>query len=552
MRERKQAAWLLGAFAACFAVLLLLGGHRLFSSRPSRPALPISTSSPLEPGADEHLAHPADHAPVQPVADGRADRSRATSRIQVLFRVVGVADGARATLELRRPPEPDAVRHSTDTDGTLELLLEPGLLEASAWTETGCSAIVHQNLGPEEERREVLVQLGPCSTVEGRVHDALRRLPIAGARISIGAPGRISTSTDAGGVYRLAWPRDGVSYGLKCEADGYAEDGATLALSPEGTWGLERGGAREALPATGVGVARVDFELLPQGTLLGRVVGPGAGPIAGAEVRVEGHYWRGQHAAVPNGGSATTEPDGSFAISGLAPDITHHLGIALGGFATARIAVPPSRHPVRDVGLIVLWAEAVLSGKLMDASGEPVESLEIRLEHPEPLRLPASEPASFFPRDATQSLEAPQPARTITTAVGSFRFTGLVEGRYGLEVRSDSRPILESALVLARSEQRFERVVLPESFLGIRGVVLRDDKPVQGAHVVLELRGTRSTLTAADGTFEFRGLSDATALYRVRGPWGPVVEARAGGPLVRLELGEPQVRAAPALGSGKR
>jgi hypothetical protein len=62
---------------------------------------------------------------------------------------------------------------------------------------------------------------------------------------------------------------------------------------------------------------------------------------------------------------------------------------------------------------------------------------------------------------------------------------------------------------------------------------------VKGAQVELELFGTRSTVSGPDGRFEFRGLSDATALYRLRTGRSPVVEVRPGGPLVRLELQPP-------------
>jgi hypothetical protein len=478
MPEGRQSNWLLGALALLAALWVVLGP-------PGQPGATLSEPAPVAPPAMTRsvdvesasevalLVQPVERLPAEADPEPVGPRSE----VLVQFQVTGFGGRAEATIELSRSDRIPPVRYSTDPDGILELRLEPGDLQVSAWTEDRCSNVVRQTLSASDERRKVLLQLQPCGFVEGRVVTDEGGVPIEGARVSRAVLGATPVRTDGDGWYRLPWPRDSVGHGLECKADGRAEDAATLTFSAGGVWSLERRDPANLSQATGVGVVRVDFQLLPEGTILGRAVGPDGDPLADAEVRVEGHYWRDQHEAIPNGGASTTEQDGTFEVSGLLPDITHQVHIEAAGLATARVMVPPSKSPVRDVGAIALWGEAVISGELTDVSGAAVEGLEMRIEHPAPVCLRVDQPAALCPRDAHARLTASRSERTITIAGGEFRFSGLAGGVYRLAVRSDSRSIHETELRVWRSEQHSERIVLPEGFLGIQGIVLGPEDP---------------------------------------------------------------------------
>jgi hypothetical protein len=505
---------------------------------PAPHAGPLEQLAEVEPlGVPSGVRVIAPEEPAEPSA-GLPASATARDLVQVELRVLGLRAGEPATVEIWSADGSPASRPT----GTLVVHLEAGDVRASAWTEDLCSEVGREFLRPGRESQTFTLALEPCGMVEGQVVEAALGRPLAGVRVALSTNREAPAHTDSAGWYRLRRARDGMSHLVECAAAGYASDSAVLSFRADGRWSVERVGPSGLLTTAGTGLARVDLALHPVRTLTGRVVDPGGSPLDGASVRVQGYYRQGKSASTPNGGTKATGPDGLFEFSGLRPDITHQVRITTADFATALVAVPPAPGSVLDLGTIVLENQASLAGRLFDARGEPVAGLEIRLE-PGPAAAPG-----LAPRDSLIGAEELRRERDFTSVNGTFVFTRLASGAYRIVVRSDHRSIHEVDLELASAEHRRETITLGEQYLDIQGVVLSPTGPVPGAEVELDLAAGRSTRSAADGSFQFNGLGRPDAIYRLRAEWrdergkswsSPIVGARPGGPLARLELVAP-------------
>lgn len=144
--------------------------------------------------------------------------------------------------------------------------------------------------------REVVREIPPPVTgrIVGTVLEQGAGTPIAGAIVTF--PGRELTalSTDAAGVFRTYPLEPNSEVQMAIEHPEY-HPGTCVGTIPEAGGDVE---------------VRCELEALPRvGSVRGRVVGEGSGPIAGATVAISG----------PASRTLTTGPDGTFALADLAP-----------------------------------------------------------------------------------------------------------------------------------------------------------------------------------------------------------------------------------------
>jgi hypothetical protein len=185
-----------------------------------------------------------------------------------------------------------------------------------------------------------------------------------------------------------------------------------------------------------LGLASGSMRTLADGccTLRGQVVSSAGGaPVRGALVQLTGE--------APQ--SAMTAADGTFAIANLKPG-EFTVRVKKPGYFTPdqldpSLASPVSLHLDANTGpiLVKLIPEGVVSGRILDESGEPVEGMQVRLQAEKNSMGPGPVSRSGLP-DA-QSNE-----------IGEFRIAGIQPGSYLL-------------ITTARAEQTSEFVEQVES-----------------------------------------------------------------------------------------
>jgi len=164
----------------------------------------------------------------------------------------------------------------------------------------------------------------------------------------------------------------------------------------------------------------------PTGRIAGRVTVDGANsPVAGARIML--------FPAVRPGGQmrmmgmppqALTDQDGRFVFDKLAPG-SYRMDVQKTGFAPL---VEPGRAPMTQVNagqttaiVLRLQKGAVIAGKLLDASGEPLTDARVMVMHP----MNGNPPAA-----ATVRLVPAPGAGQQTNDLGEFRIAGLAAGEY--------------------------------------------------------------------------------------------------------------------------
>lgn len=403
-------------------------------------------------------------------------------------RVAGQVTFARApvsgaTVELANLATESGVaaplRRTTGADGRFDFGLQAAMewsVRASAPGKTGATQTLDLRnpvLAPPPDRLEI--ELGACeAALVGVVRDASGG-PIAHARVARLArgtspvPGGVAVDTDDQGAYELcvekSWPGRIL---VEVSADGYG-----------------------AIVFTGLVLGRVavDFALVPEATLVGRVVRDDTGePVAKAHVflprgrwGIESTSWRGTF----------TGEDGRFRMDGVAPG--RHLV-----FARAEGMLGPARG----------------TPALADA-GQTTEVAEIRLEAASIVRgvvVEGGKPVAGA-RVAAVAADGIRGARTaVSQEDGSFALEEVPRG----ELRFTAWPydvVSPARFVVDRAEH--DGVVLEVEPLGaIVGRVVHGQRGVGGARV--HVHGPNDghlepIRTDADGRFEARGLRP--------GPW---------------------------------
>jgi protocatechuate 3,4-dioxygenase beta subunit len=256
----------------------------------------------------------------------------------------------------------------TGPGGRLVVTLPPGepssLRLAGAG---GASAVAIVEAQPAGARpAPVVARLAPPAPVTGRVIDAERRRPLAGALVWLAGQQEEAATTDSQGGYRLA--RDAASRGtawLRAASGGFFPGEARL---PE----------TDSLAPT--------LALDPAGILFGSVTDAKGRPIAGVEItsapiRAGMRMPRRMGFPLP-APRATSDERGRFRLVALDPRTRHGLLFRRAGYAPLRreIAVTAARPEQLDV---VLAAGSALHGLVVDGRGEPVSGAELSLRRQE-------------------------------------------------------------------------------------------------------------------------------------------------------------------------
>lgn len=381
-------------------------------------------------------------------------------------------------------------RRRTNAAGEFDFGLQPAMewsVRAAAAGKTGSSVTLDLRdpiLVPPPDELEI--ELGACdAAMVGTIRDASGG-PIVGARLArlaiggmSGVPGGVAAETDDAGAYELcvekSWPGRVV---VEISAEGYG-----------------------AIVVSGLVLGRVtvDFALVPEATIVGRVVRDDTGePVPRAHVflprgpwGVESTAWRGTF----------TDRDGRFRIDRVAPG--RHLV-----FARAEGMVGSLRGTPVTV-----------------EAGQTTEDLEIRLEAGSVLRgvvLERGAPVAGA-RVAATAVDGLRSARTaVSQKDGTFALEEVPRG----DVRFTAWPhdvVAPTSFRVERGEH--EDIVIEVEALGsIVGRVVRGRRPVAGARVQIHGPNERELApirTDADGRFEARGLHP--------GPWALFGESERDG-----------------------
>lgn len=400
---------------------------------------------------------------------------------RVIYRGAPVANASvvLASLASESGVVPPA-RSSTNAAGEFDFGLRPAMewsVRASAPSRTGASVALDLRnpvSSPPPDRLEI--ELGACeAALIGTVRDASGGA-VAGARLArltqggaTAVPGGVAAETDDEGAYELcverAWPGRVL---VEVSAVGYG-----------------------ALVFRGLvlGRVKVDFALVPEATIVGRVVRDDSGePVPKAHVFVaqgpwgiESTAWRGTF----------TDREGRFRIEKVAAG--RHLV-----FARAEGMVGSPRGTPVVVG-----------------AGQTSEEIEIRLEAGSVLRGVVVQDGDPIPgaRVTAIAWDGIRSARTaVSQQDGSFALEEVPRG----EVHFGAWPyevVRPTSYQVERSEQN-GLVLEVESLGSIAGRVVRGVQPVAGARVHIHGPNERELepiRTDAEGEFVARGLRS--------GPW---------------------------------
>lgn len=261
----------------------------------------------------------------------------------------GVAD-----VEPRRSPSDDEVATSvhstltTTTEGRLRIRHDrPSLRIWAEWKgATGVSERLELKSG---ETRRVTIQLVAAHAVSGTI-SAANGTPLQSARVDVTVPGvygPISVArarTDELGAYRIH------SVGRESLAKG-----ATLVVEAPG-----HVTARIPLPRTDLTELSEDVVLAIETTVSGRVVGADGEPLKGVRVGVLRH-----------GRNGLTDESGRFRLTGL-PAGPQELLVRSHLHAEQVVDAGEDEGGTREVGDIVLRGGGTITGRVVDAAGEPV------------------------------------------------------------------------------------------------------------------------------------------------------------------------------------
>jgi hypothetical protein len=274
----------------------------------------------------------------------------------------------------------------------------------------------------------------------------------------------------------------------------------------------------------------------------GHVVDAFGRGVAGARATAEGYARVLPYVASRDAAQGCSGERGAFELGGLRPDVGHSLLIEAEGFATRCIELASSAGTL-ELGEVVLDAEGLVAGTLVDADGVPVEDAAVALV---PL-VPSveGEPARVSAVDAGARVQG-RAFEVRSNADGAFLIEGLPAARYRLEIERDGATLIEREVVVSGPQPApFLDLVLPLGCALLTGEVRGADGPAARARVELS-RGSFGTRVSCDalGRFRIAGL-DPLAEYELVATWStPDCPARAaihaaGSGTVRLVADEP-------------
>jgi protocatechuate 3,4-dioxygenase beta subunit len=364
------------------------------------------------------------------------------------------------------------------------------LHQLSATAKGYAAAAVDQDLRDVSTPHDAIeIVLYPCTSwYFGTVTDASGGAPVAGARLS--QPGLYEdVETDGKGAYELCiWPH--IAYGLRVDATGYASV-VDEAVTTEGR-------------------NRRDFNLVPEGTLDGRVVQLESGdPVPYALVELDSRFstQRGSPTAF-----AVCDGEGRFHFAGLGPGRYSARALDAGARTFDPVVVAVEAAKVAPPLTLRVESASRLRGVVV-ADGKPVGGVRLG-------------GAIVGTRRTADS--------AISNARGEFVIERAPRGVLKLTAWQH-RVVTPLTVKVDRAELADLRVEIA-SQSRISGMVKRHGKPCAGTRVAPG-EGRLGTFTDRQGKFELRGLAAGT--YKLSAESGP---DGAAGESAGITLGEGEQR----------
>jgi protocatechuate 3,4-dioxygenase beta subunit len=374
----------------------------------------------------------------------------------------------------------------SDEEGGYEISrLQPGTYTVTAES-PGLARVEKSGVRVEEGKAASGVDftLGAGKSLSGRVVDAGGR-PIEGAAVELVGQGGIraytidSATTGSDGRFTVKWGEE-MQPSLSASKSGY-----------------EKAYLKDSSAA-----GEVTLTLERSGIIAGQVKAPGGGSLKRLEVWavIPGEFLGFRFSQGDEDGERTrVEPSGRFEVS-VAPG-THTIQAQAAGYAPALagpITVGPGER--REGVLIDLVPEARIGGTVLRKGAKtPFEEASVAIR-------PASGGYGALPYAGA-------------TASGRFSLEGVPAGAFDLVVEyGQNKKKTFTGFDIASGETK-EIHLEVEASGGIRGIVRRGGRPVEGAEVSIEMRAGKDevrdfTRAGAEGRFEISGLPAGE--YRVR------------------------------------
>ncbi len=322
----------------------------------------------------------------------------------------------------------------------------------------------------------------PGGGIRGRVYDRNSGSGLANKQVDAYSPGTSRTFkavTDSDGKYAF----ENLPPGF-CSVELYWE------RNPQNNV------KRRVYIRDGQQIANLDFPLGVQvpraGIISGQVANPAGAPVAGANIRVldaKPHLWPWWR--------TETDRAGCFTLSDLNPDKTFRLEVIKDGFAVRYVEAQPSAE---DILTIELRPEAVLTGVVRDATGQPLEGAQVHarqveglLHHNDMTKKDGSFRIGCLPAGTYAVHTGLQPMySTFSSSIPVFFPSD--ENRVGTYTLAEGQTLAELELPLIADIYEWSE---------ISGVVVNaQGHPVAGARVSAEnARFAGSAITGEDGAF---------------------------------------------------
>ena len=420
---------------------------------------------------------------VETVRTGVQSDADPTGTLRLEGQVIDAADEpVQATVVIDSNPPRELV---TEADGSFVFdQLTPRTYRIAARAGDAIAAV---SIRLTRQTEPVILRLAKAGTIA--VHVATERgEPIRDARVEVRDQILIAATTDEAGRAVLV----GISGGwhvIKASAVGYASAVVEIAT-------------------TASGETKVDLTLRAGATVSGTVVDGAGQAIAGARVIPE-HLGHNDDYFDARFDAAVSDARGAWQLAGL-PRETLRMRATHQDYAPG-VSAPVTLDGDRGGIAIVLEQGASLTGRVVDASKQPVPGAEVRVS------------------EAT--VLSGQVRRVTTDARGEFTMRGLPRRNLLVMAASDDAASATLAIDLATPSKPIELVL--DQVAAIEGIVVTTSgEPVPEARVVAEpartesateqvearLRGSESAIAGMDGRFRIAPVSPGRYLVRAIRP----------------------------------
>lgn len=342
------------------------------------------------------------------------------------------------------------------------------------------------------------VRLGQGARLVGRVLDA------SGDGV---AHASIWLRPDHGpGLGRRAWsPR---AHGHQTTTDGHGRFRFRFESLGAGPWSVEVGGERLAEDIGSIRLQpdeerEIELRLRGQGRLAGVVTDPYGDPVAGAEIIVQTLDPAGRLTSTRHG--ARTDAGGTYEVhrvpSGRAQLIARHPDYRDG---VVEVSIERGMNEVD----FQLQPGMELAGAVATADGAPVAFARVEAH-------PVESGSLGEPGSAQRQLVARAPSEAFTDQEGTWRISGLDDGRYNLRAHADGYARAASGPFALHAGRRS---VVGIDFVLQRGIHLQGvvtglpPEALAGIRITASQEGLRGGMTSPDleGRFELAELGSGT------------------------------------------